>query len=180
MLVLYPMLDILSDHYCKSFSKPICGVPNFPDVVVDEFLRARSGKSPITKADPPSRLEFALAAVQTGRYQEILGNDPELFPLERIRKTGLPPSMSGSGSVFPPTFILHGQQDSAVPVSGTHTFVRLLEEADRTVQLHVTIRPGDHGFDAAATLDEPWLKQGLDFIANAWQCSTSMPLNSLL
>lgn len=180
MLVLYPMLDMLSHYYCESFSKPICGVPNFPDAIVDEFLRTSSGMFPITEADPPSRLEFALAAVQTGRYQQILGNDPELFPLERIRKTGLPPRTSGSGSVFPPTFILHGQEDSAVPVSGTQTFVRLLKEADRTVQLHVAIRPGDHGFDATATLDEPWLKQGLDFIASAWQSTTSVPLNSLL
>lgn len=174
------MLDMLSDYYCKSFSKPIVGVPNFSDSTVDEFLKASSGKSPITEADPPSRLEFALAAVQTGRYQQLLGNDPELFPLERIRKMGLSPSIGGSASAFPPTFILHGEQDSAVPVGGTHTFVRLLKEADPTVQVHVAIRPGDHGFDAMATLDEPWLKEGLDFIADAWQFPTSSPLESLL
>lgn len=172
-MVLYPMLDMLSDYYCRPFSKPICGVPNFPDSVVYDFLKTRSGNHSITEADPPSRLEFALAAVQTGRYQQMLGNDPELFPLERIRRKGLPPKVGGSGSAFPPTFILHGKQDSAVPVSGTQKFVKILKEADPTVQLHVAIRPGDHGFDATATLDEPWLRQGLDFIANAWTTSES-------
>lgn len=173
------MLDMLSDYYCKPFSKTIVGVPNFPDAVVDEFLDENSGKPPITEADPPSRLEFALAAVQTGRYQRILGNDPMLFPLERIRKTGLTPT-SGSGSAFPPTFILHGQQDSAVPVGGTEEFGRLLRQADPPVQLHVAIRPGDHGFDATATIEEDWLKQGLDFIAIAWQVPTSSLPESLL
>lgn len=174
------MLDMRSDYYGKPFSKPICGVPNFSDSVVDEFLGATSGKPPITEADPPSRLEFALAAVQTGRYQQILGNDPELFPLERIRKIGLPASLGGSTSAFPPTFVLHGQEDSAVPVSGTREFVRLLKENDPTLQLHVAIRPGDHGFDAFATIDEPWLKQGLDFIANAWRVSAFEPSESSL
>lgn len=174
------MLDMLSEYYSKSFSKPIVGVPNFSDSTVDEFLKASSGRSPITEADPPSRLEFALAAVQTGRYQQILGNDPELFPLERIRKMGLPPTPVGSGSALPPTFILHGEQDSAVPVGGTHTFVELLKEADPAIQIHVAIRPGDHGFDATATLDEPWLKQGLDFIADAWRFPTSDPSGSSL
>jgi acetyl esterase/lipase len=174
------MLDMLSDYYGKPFDKPIVGVPNFPETVVDEFLSTQSGKPAVTESDPPSRLEFALAAVQTGRYQKILGNSPELFPLERIRKMGLPLNVRGPGSAFPPTFILHGQQDSAVPVSGTQKFVTLLKEADPTVRLHIAIRPGDHGFDAFATLEEHWLKQGLDFIAQAWRGPTSTPLDSLL
>lgn len=174
------MLDMSSDYYCKPFDKPIVGVPNFPETAVDEFLGTNSGKPAITEADPPARLEFALAAVQTGRYQQILGNSPELFPLEMIRETGLPPNINGSGSAFPPTFILHGQQDSAVPVSGTEKFVTLLKEVDPTVQLHVAIRPGDHGFDAFATIEEPWLKKGLDFIENAWQVSVPAPQGSLL
>lgn len=155
-------------------------MPNFPETVVDEFLSTNSGKTAITEADPPARLEFALAAVQTGRYQQMLGNSPELYPLEVIREMGLPPSLSGSGSAFPPTFILHGQQDSAVPVSGTEKFVTLLKENDPTAQLHVAIRPGDHGFDAFATIEEPWLKKGLDFIANAWQVSGPARRGSLL
>lgn len=174
------MLDMSSDYYCKPFDKPIVGVPNFPETVVDEFLSANSGKGAITEADPPSRLEFALAAVQTGRYRQLLGESPELFPLERIRKMGLLPSISGTGVRFPPTFILHGQQDSAVPVNGTQQFVARLKEADPTVQLLVAIRPGDHGFDALATLNEPWLKQGLDFVTHAWQISPLAPRESSL
>ena len=171
LVTLYPMLDLRSNYYTTPFEKPICGVPNFPDETIDSFLAATSGRASITEADPPARLRPALATVQTGRLLELMGDDPELFVLERIRSGNLPQRAEGE-PLLPPLFILHGEQDSAVPVDGTLKLLRYLEETeggqDARTRVHAAIRPGDHGFDAFATPNDDWLKDGLNFVTAEW------------
>lgn len=171
LLMLYPMLDLRSDYFNKPFEKPICGVPNMPDETIDNFLATSSGNASITEADPPSRLREALATVQTGRLLELMGDDPELFVLERIRSGKLPPRREGE-PLLPPLFILHGENDSAVPIDGTLKLLKYLEEDEggqgARTRVHAAIRPGDHGFDASATPNDGWLKDGLDFVRAEW------------
>lgn len=161
------MLDMKSEFYTTRFEKPICGVPNFPDAIVDEFLASRSKQSAITEADPPSRLAVALAVVQNGRLLELLGEDPSLFPLGRLVTLGSSPR-SRQQSLLPPLCIFHGAQDSAVPMKGTLKFVETLRRVDPTAKLKIVIRPGDHGFDAFATPDDAWLSDALTFATKEW------------
>ncbi|KAJ4248776.1 hypothetical protein NW762_012614 [Fusarium torreyae] len=170
IIALYPMVDMKAAHFTQSYQKTIVGVPNYPNEAVDEFLSATSGSAAITEADPPVRLDSAMAVVHNGRYLELLGQEPELFVLECIKaqsasKTGKP--------LFPPLFLLHGESDSAVPVEGTRKLVDLLGRVDPKTRLHLAIQPGDHGFDFKATIQEPWLKEGLDFITGPWLDSKS-------
>lgn len=165
--MLYPMLDMRSDHYTKHFEKPICGVPNFPDQLVEDFITSKLDASSITEADPPARLDLALATVQNGRFLEFIGDEAELFPLERIKNKELSSRPVGE-NILPPFYILHGKNDTAVPLEGTLKLLEYLREVDRNAKMHVAIRPGDHGFDAAADIREDWMKAGLDFIAQEW------------
>ncbi|KAF4967991.1 hypothetical protein FSARC_4552 [Fusarium sarcochroum] len=171
IIALYPMVDMKAVHFTQSYQKSIVGVSNYPNEVVDEFLSATSGSAAITEADPPVRLDSAMAVVHNGRYLELLGQEPELFVLERIEersssdKTGKP--------LFPPLFLLHGEGDSAVPVEGTRKLVEILQRVDPNTRVHVAIQPGDHGFDFKATIQEPWLKEGLDFVSGPWLNSKS-------
>lgn len=114
------MLDMKSDYYNKPYEKPIVRVPNFPNSTIHSFVKSMPGRPCITGSDPPTRLDLALAIVQNGRVLEFLGDDPELFILDRLRSGELK-AHSGK-SLLPPLYILHGRQDSAVPVSGTMKF----------------------------------------------------------
>jgi acetyl esterase/lipase len=174
---MYPMLDLKSEYYTRAFEKPIVGVPDIPNEVIDQSLSrsaslsSNEGSAVITEADPPDRLALALAMVQNGRVLEVFGvgnkddDDHRLFPLERL-------AQKGSGSItpplFPPTLILHGSEDTAVPLSGTRKFVETLRNVDPSCDLRAIIRPGDHGFDAGATLETPWLADALEFVSRAW------------
>ena len=63
---------------------------------------------------------------------------------------GVPPGMEGSLSpAMPPVLVLHGDQDSVVPVSEAHKLQRLLEQ--HRVPYQVEILPGEtHWFSPAA------------------------------
>lgn len=166
MISLYPMLDLKADHYTKEYQKPIIGIPNFPMSVVDDALASLSTQDPITEADPPARIEIAFASLQTGRYLDFLGTEPELFVLDRMRDGRY--AKSQGEPIFPPFLILHGEQDSAVPIEGTRRFLRVLEEIDHHNKYRGLFRPGDHGFDSQATLEDEWLRDGLDWISSEW------------
>ncbi|KAG7407191.1 hypothetical protein Forpe1208_v012562 [Fusarium oxysporum f. sp. rapae] len=162
----YPMVDMKAAHFTESYIKSINGVSNYPNQDVDRFLAATRGKPHITEADPPVRLDSAMAVVHNGRYLELLGHEPELFILDRIEKLA---STSNLGkTLLPPLFLLHGEEDSAVPVEGTLKLVDALQRFDPDTRVHMAIRPGDHGFDSSATIHEPWLREGLDFVLGPW------------
>ncbi|KAF7551735.1 hypothetical protein G7Z17_g4791 [Cylindrodendrum hubeiense] len=167
IIALYPMLDLKSEYYNTSYEKPICGVPNFPNEAVSDFLESISERPVITEANPPLRLDLALAVVQNGRLLEILGEDPDLFPLERI---AAPEFLSGGHGkpLLPPSCIFHGREDSAVPVEGTLKFVEILKRVNPTTRVKLVIRPGDHGFDALSTPDDPWLNDALSYTTREW------------
>jgi acetyl esterase/lipase len=162
----YPMLDLKAPFYTECYSKPIVQVPNLPNSLIDEHL-ASQAKVPtvhVTAADPPDRLELAFAIVQNGRLLEFLGNkSSDLFPLERLKKLAASNQLS-----LPPFFIFHGKQDSAVPVDGSRRFASLLQETVPDVNVRLYIQDGDHGFDADATMETLWLREGLAMISRKW------------
>ncbi|KAH7121539.1 Alpha/Beta hydrolase protein [Dactylonectria macrodidyma] len=167
MVTLYPMIDMQAPHYTKPYPKPVVGVTNFPNEAVDSFLSATLGKPAITEAHPPSRLDSAIAIVQNGRFLEVFGHEQELFVLERIENELLPPKEAGQ-TLLPPLFLLHGEDDTAVPAEGTRKLVNLLKRKHPDTKLHVSIRPGDHGFDFTASTQDRWLREGLNFVIDPW------------
>ncbi|KAH8130095.1 alpha/beta-hydrolase [Trichoderma asperelloides] len=168
MIVLYPMLDMLSDHFATPYSKTIAGVPNFPPSVVDNFLADLPERTVITEADPPARLDLALAVVQNGRLLDILGDSPDLFILEKLKHRTVAVSRDIHESLFPHLYILHGEQDSAVPVDGTLKLVEYVKNIDPAAKIHTAIQPGDHGFDCTASSKDKWMREGLDFVLKEW------------
>ncbi|KAM0428474.1 hypothetical protein ACHAPT_006834 [Fusarium lateritium] len=167
MITLYPMIDMQSAHYTQPYHKPIVGVSNYPRETADGFISATAGNAALTEADPPTRLDSAIAVVQNGRFLELLGQEPELFVLGRIESGLVPPREAGK-PLLPPLFLLHGENDSAVPVEGTRKLVNILQNSHQDTKFHVAIQPGDHGFDFTATTQDGWLREGLDFITSPW------------
>ncbi|PLB49689.1 alpha/beta-hydrolase [Aspergillus steynii IBT 23096] len=168
LIAAYPMVDLQSRFYTEAFSKPIVGVPNVPEEMIDKHLAmiAATGKSRVicTAANPPDRVELAFSIVQNGRFLEFFGTDRSLFPMVRIEDE----LKRNPGFQLPPMFILHGEQDSAVPVDGSRKFVQFLQKNMPDTQVILHTEDGDHGFDALATLDMPWLKSALAMISKEW------------
>lgn len=161
------MLDLKSRFYTDVYSKPIVGVPNLPNSLIDDHIAAIAARDTPeipTAEDPPGRLKLAFSIVQNGRFLEFFGsNNPVLFPMERLQ-TMHPSSLLQ----LPPFFIFHGEQDSAVPAEGSRRFISLIREKAPHIATHLHIQDGDHGFDVDATLDTPWLEDGLVMISKAW------------
>ncbi|KAF9885318.1 hypothetical protein FE257_013035 [Aspergillus nanangensis] len=174
LIALYPMLDPQSEFYTACYQKPFHGVQNRPMSVIDDHLNTlqstpRDQRKPVTEVDVLSRLELSFAIVQNGRIHEFLGNDDQrLFPIQRLLDEGDADALH-QGAKLPPMFLFHGREDSVVPHQGTIPFAETLGKSRPLARYHLQIQPGDHGFDADASVDTTgWLKRGLDFVTAEW------------
>lgn len=76
-----------------------------------------------------------------------------------------PVEMVALAESMPAVLILHGSEDSVVPVAGSERFVEALKKKKLPGSaVRLDVRPGEHGFDADATMEEHWLKEDVEFI----------------
>ena len=155
---LYPQLDVRDSFYNTKFEKDLFGMPMLPNEVVDAHVAGTAPGSVVTSAYPPSRLDLACSMVQNGRVVEFLGESKELFPVEMV----------ALAETMPAVLIVHGKEDSAVPVVGSERFVEALRKKLPGSAVRLDVRPGGHGFDGDATMDDKWLKEDVDFITGYW------------
>ena len=155
---LYPELDLRDDFFNRKFEKHLFGTPMLPSEIVDEHVAAMAPGAVVTSAYLPSRLDIACSMVQNGRVVEFLGESKELFPAEMV---ALVESM-------PAVLIVHGREDPVVPVVGSERFVEALKKKLPRSAVRLDIRPGAHGFDGDATMEEKWLKEDVKFITEYW------------
>ncbi|EXJ57020.1 hypothetical protein A1O7_07364 [Cladophialophora yegresii CBS 114405] len=165
----YPVLDVASPFYTEEYDKVILGAPTLPKDVLGRHIQsvedeaAKNGrKSVVTSATPPDRLPFALSIVQQGLYRKLLGEDKVLYPMERVEDV--------SAQNVPSILIIHGREDSAVPVEGSEKWAQKAREKFGEGKVDLIVQPGEHGFDTdpSVTLETPWLKDGLGRITEAW------------
>lgn len=131
----------------------------YPADTVDAYMKTLKGDEVVSTAEPPARLDLGFSVIQQGRFVDMLGNDPILFPMERLEFVSEIPSM----------MMLHGTEDSAVPYESSEAFVEKLRKLHPSVKVHYNAVPGcEHGLDAKETMETSWLKEGLDFITPLW------------
>ena len=155
---LYPQLDMRDPFYNTKFEKQLFGVPMQPTGIVDAHVEAMAPGAVVTSAELPARLDLACSMVQNGRVMEFLGEAEELFPVEMV----------GHVDHMPAILILHGREDTAVPVAGSERFVEALKSKLPGSAVRLNVRPGEHGFDGDATLEADWLKEDVEFITGYW------------
>lgn len=152
------MLDMKSPWFTRHFEKHPLGRPMLPPSFVDDHLAAMKPGELVSSVTPPLRVDLALATVQYGRYPGMLGGDKSVYPMEMLE----------SVKSFPPLFIYHGTDDSAVEVEQTEVFVKKFRKVLPDANVLVRFEHGDHGFDAPVGMEVPWLKEGLDFVKGDW------------
>lgn len=55
-----------------------------------------------------------------------------------------------------------------MPVAGSQAFYDKVKQLHPNADVKLTIEPGEHGFDGEATLETPWMKEGLDWVGKFW------------
>lgn len=158
VICLYPQLDMRDRFFNAKFEKNLLGMPMLPNEIVDAHVAAMTRGAVVTSAYLPSRMDLACSMVQNGRVLEFLGESKELFPVEMVALV----------EKMPAVLIVHGKDDSVVPVVGSERFVEALKRKLPGSAVRLDVRPGDHGFDGDATMEEKWLKEDVDFITGYW------------
>lgn len=161
-MLAYPMVDVQDPWYTvASEGKNPFGVPLLPRETVDGAIEAAKSEKVISEAFPPERLMLATAAVQWGRMGEMMGGELEEEGLVPLKVLETVPSV-------PYMFVLHSEQDSAVPVEGSRRFVEKVGERFGVEMVRLYTGPGEHGFDTESRLEEEWLKEGLVKVTDVW------------
>lgn len=155
---LYPQLDMRARFFNTKFEKLLFGMPMLPTEIVDAHVAAMAPGAVVTSAYSPSRLDITCSMVQNGRMVEFLGEGKELFPVEMV----------ALAEHMPAVLTVHGSEDSAVPVAGSERFAEALKKKLPQSAVRLDARPGDHGFDGDATMEEKWLKEDVEFITGYW------------
>ena len=160
-----PMLDLEDPWYTvpghKEVLKPL-HLPLISDSMIADHLREMRANGPIvpvTERAPEDYFPLVVACIQHGYTTTFLQGDEktlnlDCFPLRRLNKI----------HSYPPLFILHGLQDSAVPVEGTTRFVRALKERIPNTKVWMELHDGDHGFDKHLDEKKNWLGEALRWI----------------
>ncbi|CAM1503241.1 Fc.00g080170.m01.CDS01 [Cosmosporella sp. VM-42] len=99
----------------------------------------------------PVLVEFMIAILKTGRYPEILGDDKRLTLGYGLREAG----------AIPPVWVMQGTSDQIMPKAATDELVAKFRELRAEVPLLYSVQPGDHGFDGAHGLEEPYIAEGI-------------------
>lgn len=96
--------------------------------------------------------------MQQKRKAELFGTDDRLLPLKTLQKI----------HVAPFTLLLHGKDDMAGPIEYSIELQDMMKKRFGDSVVDLVIRPGEHGFDLATGLDEPWLNQALRRVTELW------------
>lgn len=174
VLGVFPMLDLGDEHFSRRRAGAgasnedkagIMGLGTLLDeAIVDAYVAAaqQAPRRVVSSVSPPERMELSLAAFQHGRVGELLGAERALYPLWRVEELGR------AGVRLPPLLIVHGADDSVVPVEGSRRFVRAWKTWQPLSRVRLVLRPGEHGFEAGARAEEKWLGDALEWVADAW------------
>ncbi|KAF9696683.1 hypothetical protein EKO04_005378 [Ascochyta lentis] len=155
ILAQYPMTDGLRREPSELF----IDLPSPPSSLLDKHLAAIKPGAIVSSCVPPARMELSYVLSAYGRYLEFFGNDKLMWPLYLVDEK----------KWLPPTWIHHGDVDTAVSIEDTKAFVGKCEKIEGTeIRLEI-VKGKDHGFDTQAKEDEePWLKEGLEWVEGKW------------
>ncbi|KAI1333950.1 putative polyketide synthase [Xylariaceae sp. FL0016] len=113
-----------------------------------------------TDGDPVEMWELVTCILQQGRLPRMMSQrpDPRLDVILAITKR----------KTLPPIWLIHGENDSIVPLDCSTEFVRRINDIVPDAPLMLSIRPGEHNFDASLGVHEPWIAEGCDFLLKHW------------
>lgn len=159
----------------ESFTKPRANPPfnnNTPESVVEENFKSVVLGTPKSSVTSVERLMYMLGAIQHGylsKYYERGAEDVPVEVLYPMARFDDPEVKVPRGGIA----LLHGRQDSVVPLGDVEKFV---ERANEVLEAQsgdhgnvtLTVRAGEHGFDSVIRLEEAWLQDAMRKAISVW------------
>ncbi|KFY45523.1 hypothetical protein V494_00901 [Pseudogymnoascus sp. VKM F-4513 (FW-928)] len=140
-------------------TKPIFGAPVVPTSVLQDHLNSIQPGKIVTEATPPDRINIAISIAQQDLFPKYYGTSEKHDAFKLLNKA----------SGIPFTFIIHGTEDSAVPVDGSIEWVAAAKGSFGQERIRLHLEQGaEHGFDNETPLDTPWLLEGLEEVTENW------------
>jgi pimeloyl-ACP methyl ester carboxylesterase len=115
-----------------------------PKEALDEFLASITQGTVMSSVTPPARKWVAPMLRAHGLWKHYFGDGRYIMPDTAIEDV----------KSWVPTFIVHGRDDSVVPVKWTELFVQKIKRKFSDVEMELVTPPGDHGFDGEMYGDE--------------------------
>lgn len=138
----------------KPFGQPIP-----PKEELDAFLASIKPGTILSGVTPPARNWVSMMLRAHGRWGEVFGDGKHLMPDTRVE----------DARSLVPMYIVHGKDDTIVPVKWTHAFVEKVKKAVPEAHVMLVTPSGEHGFDENIyEEEEPWLKELLEEIERDW------------
>ncbi|KAK1140045.1 hypothetical protein N8T08_010955 [Aspergillus melleus] len=146
--------------------------PDLPVSVYDEYIQNMNVENVASSDRSLKRTPIAAAMSRHRKGYEtwIRGSDPSsqsnrLFQLARLEK---PDARLPRGGLV----IFHGVDDESVPHQASIRFVErareVLQDKQGGDRIVLALRPGPHGFEAGASLNEEWIDEALRVAVNIW------------
>ncbi|KAJ5717555.1 hypothetical protein N7488_003201 [Penicillium malachiteum] len=160
----YPMVDFHHRYWSEAYEKPIFGAATVPTILIYNHLKSLPPNAVFSGNEDPAtgagmaRMPVALSIVQNGKFIDFLGREPELYPIDLLPNSKLPPFL----------WVFHGRQDSAVPFEQSEYFVKELEKHVPDTVVRFDTPDGEHGFDGNFKLADPWIQEGMTEILSHW------------
>lgn len=129
-------------------SRPDSFYSQFPTVTAEEAYRP-IGREVLTYDMSDDRYPYYVYLRQQGRWpHEVVGRDPDTEPEAFVRWC----PVQNVDAAYPPTLLLHGTADKAVPYEQSLMMAEALERAGVVHEL-ITIPGGGHGFDHEGSVE---------------------------
>ncbi|APA06061.1 hypothetical protein sscle_01g008310 [Sclerotinia sclerotiorum 1980 UF-70] len=171
----YPMTLLRKDWYSvASETRSPFGAPQLDEGVLDahiEGFEKGDGSKVVVSAEPPARLDLAIAMVQKGRWTGVFerAGGEGLWLEDVVGEFGGGDPEGGKGAYH---LAFHGMGDSAVPWEDTKEWVDIWAEKFGEDRVKGVWRVGmEHGFDNAIDLKDAegkWLKEELEVVRREW------------
>jgi acetyl esterase/lipase len=154
VIPMYPAITLVPKR-----SKPNLGSPPIPESILREHLNSMQHGNIVAEATPPERINIMLSVAQIETIHKYYGTAEKHDIWKLLEKA----------DDMPYTLILHGQEDSGVPVEDNVEWVAAARKKFGEGKIMLHVEPGaEHGFDTAVPLETAWLQEALKPMTAHW------------
>ncbi|KAK5657864.1 hypothetical protein OQA88_2412 [Cercophora sp. LCS_1] len=137
--------------------------PRQAEALIRSYVLKTKGTTRST-GSPAEMWPLVASILQQGRLPRMFHSSSE----GQDQRLDLMEAIQGDPGVLPPMWIVHGLDDSVVSPACSTEFVRKVAEVVKDPRIFLSLRPGEHNFDAEMGREVEWIGEGCEFLLGVW------------